>query len=295
MIDARVLPFAYLNGDILPIEQAKIPALDRGFLFGDAIYEVIPVYQGQLFRAGSHIDRLMDGLAKIHIASSFDAQEWRTVFATTAKANGAIDQYIYLQVTRGVSHYRDHATPSDIDPLVFAMSQKLPPRAKAALEHGIATTLLPDTRWSRCDIKSTSLLANVLLRQRAIDDDCVEAILHADGFVTEGAASTIMMAVDGTLVVPPNSNAILPGTTRRLVEELADTAGIPCQTTRLALDVFMRADEVMLSAATKELLPVTSVDGKAVGNGRPGPIWAALDSAFQEYKLATLADTDAQP
>lgn len=289
MFDARVLPFAYLNGDIVPIEQAHIPVLDRGFLFGDAIYEVTPAYSGKLFRADNHIGRLMDGLEKIHIRSSHSAEDWRSVFERTAHANGTIDQYIYLQVTRGVSRYRDHAMPRDIEPLVFAMAQKLPPRSSQVEQRGIDAILLEDTRWSRCDIKSTSLLANVLLRQRAIDEDCSEAILHRDGWVTEGAASTIMTVSQDALVVPPDNHDILPGTTRKLVVELAERIGLPVEERRCSVQELMDADEVLLSAATKEVLPVCTIDKKPVGDGRPGPHWLALDSAYQRYKADAIA------
>ncbi|MFK8028616.1 MAG: aminotransferase class IV [Gammaproteobacteria bacterium] len=291
MIDERVLPFAYLNGEIIPIEQASVPALDRGFLFGDAIYEVIPVYAGKLFRAQSHVDRLMSGLNKIGIEAKQTAQDWRVVFQQTAQANGAMDQYIYLQVTRGVSHFRDHATPADLTPLVFAMSQRLPPRTDQASQKGINAVLLPDTRWSRCDIKSTSLLANVLLRQSALEKDCVEAILHRDGWVTEGAASTVMLIIDDTLVVPPNNHEVLPGTTRRLAVELAETINVKCITRKFSVDELHGATEILISAATKEILPVCTVDQKPVGAGLPGPIWKQLDSAYQTYKAAVIADS----
>ncbi len=284
MLDSRVLPFAFLNGDIVPVEQAHIPALDRGFLFGDAIYEVIPAYEGKLFRAQSHVHRLMSGLDKINIDSGRTVEDWYAVFERTAQANGAIDQYIYLQVTRGVSHFRDHATPKDIAPLIFAMSQRLAPRSAHIQQKGVDTVLLPDTRWSRCDIKATSLLANVLLRQSAIDQDCSEAILHRDGMITEGAASTIMIVQNGTLIAPPNTEEVLPGTTRRLAVELADAIKLPVEVRKFSVDELLNADEVLLSAATKEVLPVCTIDTRAVGTGKPGPHWKKLDEAYQAYK-----------
>lgn len=289
MLDSRVLPYAYLNGDILPIETASVPALDRGFLFGDAIYEVIPAYQGKLFRTQSHVERLMQGLDKIHIKHSRSAADWAGIFAKTARANGAIDQYIYLQVTRGVSRYRDHALPDDIEPLVFAMSQRLQPRAERISQEGISAVLLPDTRWSRCDIKSTSLLANVLLRQEAVQRDCVEAILHRDDMITEGAASTVMMVKDERLVLTPNTHAVLPGTTRRLAEELAESIALNCDTRTFSVEELRAADEVLISAATKEVLPVCSIDQAPVGSGRPGPVWEQLDTAYQQYKATVIA------
>jgi len=284
MLDARVLPFAYLNGDLIPVDEAKIPALDRGFLFGDAIYEVIPVYAGVLFRAQSHIERLMRGLEKINIADRRSAEDWHALFQSVANANGAVDQYIYVQVTRGVSRYRDHATPKDIEPLVFAMAQKLAPRSEQIGLSGIQAVLLEDTRWARCDIKSTSLLANVLLRQSALEQDCSEALLHRDGYITEGAASTVMMIKNDTLVVPPNDHEVLPGTTRRLVEELADTIALTCETRKFRVDELLKADEVLLSAATKEVMPVCSIDSKPIGDGKPGQWWRKLDTAYQTYK-----------
>ncbi len=291
MLDARVLPVAYLNGELVPVEEARIPALDRGFLFGDAIYEVIPVYAGKLFRAESHVQRLMQGLEKIAIKTNLDEQAWRSVFERTACANGEIDQYIYVQVTRGVSRFRDHATPTDIEPLIFAMSQRLAPRPAHIRQSGVDTVLLPDTRWSRCDIKATSLLANVLLRQSAIDQDCTEAILHRDGLVTEGAASTIMMVSDGTLIVPPNNAEVLPGTTRRLAVELAEAINLPVVVRKFSVEELLGADEVLLSAATKEVLPVCTIDGQAVSDGKPGHWWKKLDTAYQTYKTSVIEDS----
>ncbi len=284
MIDPRVLPFAYLNGETIPVEQAKIPALDRGFLFGDAIYEVITVYSGVLFRPQSHVERLMSGLEKIRIHDQRSADEWHNVFEQIAEANGGGDQYIYLQVTRGVSHFRDHATPTNIEPLVFGMSQRLKPRSSKVTKEGIDAVLLQDTRWARCDIKSTSLLANVLLRQSALDQECTEAILHRDGWVTEGAASTVLVIANDTLIVPPSTHEILPGTTRLLVVELADAIGLTCETRKFSVDEMLAAQEVLLTAATKEVLPVSHIDGHAVGSGTPGPWWEKLDRAFQDYK-----------
>ncbi len=289
MIDPRVLPFAYLNGDIIPIEQAKIPALDRGFLFGDAIYEVVPVYAGVLFRAQSHVERLMRGLEKIQIRDERTAHDWHEVFEQIAKTNGDIDQYIYLQVTRGVSHYRNHATPTDIKPLVFAMSQRLMPRSNHIAKHGIEAVLLQDTRWARCDIKTTSLLANVLLRQSALDQECSEALLHRDGWVTEGAASTVLLVTNDTLIVPPNNHEVLPGTTSRLIVELADAIGLPYETRKFSVEEMLSAEEVLLAAATKEVLPVCTIDDKSVGNGKPGPWWKKLDAAYQAYKAKVIA------
>lgn len=289
MIDPRVLPFAYLNGDIVRIEDATVPALDRGFLFGDAIYEVIPVYCGKLFRLDSHVERLMRGLDKISIACPHTATDWEQVFSQTAAANGEVDQYVYLQVTRGVGRFRDHATPKDVEPLVFAMSQRLYPRSSKIAQRGIDAVLLPDTRWSRCDIKSTSLLANVLLRQQAIEQDCAEAILHRDGMVTEGAASTVMMVKNEALIVPPDNHEVLPGTTRRLAVELADGIGLSNVTRKFSVEELRAADEVLLSAATKEVMPVCTLDGSAVGSGRPGPVWRQLDAAYQSYKERVVA------
>ena len=288
MFDARVLPFVYLNGDLVPIEQAQVPVLDRGFLFGDAIYEVIPAYGGKLFRMQSHIQRLMEGLHKINISSGHSAADWQDVFERTAQANGWGDQYIYLQVTRGVSRFRDHAFPDNIEPLVFAMSQRLAPRSEHVQKNGIQAVLLADTRWARCDIKSTSLLANVLLRQNAIDQNCSEAILHRDGWITEGAASTIMIVLNDTLIVPANNHQVLPGTTRRLVVELADAIGMPTETRKFTVDELRTASEVLLSAATKEILPVCFIDQQAVGSGKPGPNWKRLDEAYQAYKAKVL-------
>lgn len=286
---ARVFPMVYLNGDIIPIENAHISVLDRGFLFGDAIYEVVPVYSGKLFRGESHITRLMNGLAEINIQYSDNGQPanastWRRIFAAIASANGGGDMSIYLQVSRGAGPYRDHLFPADTSALVFALCQRLTPRAQVIVERGADAILLEDTRWARCNIKSTSLLANVLLRQSAVEQDAVEAVLHKDGYVTEGAASSIMIVKNGILICTPDSAQILPGTTRRLVIELADQIDVPCQIHPFSVEDLLSADEVCLSAATKDITPVCRIDQRTIGEGVPGPVWRRLDCAYQQYK-----------
>ena len=282
-IDARVLPIAYLNGEFLPVQDANISVLDRGFLFGDAIYEVVPVFDGRLFRAESHIERLQQGLAAIGINSGFDKQDWIELFRTLIKRNDNVDMSIYLQVSRGRSRFRDHAPPDDLKPTVFAMAQKLAPRAPGIGESGLRAILLADTRWALCRIKATSLLANVLLKKEAMNSGAFEAILHRDGMVTEAASSTIMIVLDNTLICPPPDDAILPGTTRTLAEELALTCKIPTQVRLFSVTEMLGADEVILSAATKHVLPICQIDDTTIGDGSPGPVWRMLDVAFAQY------------
>lgn len=282
--DARIFPQVYLNGTVLPLEQATIPVLDRGFLFGDAIYEVLPVYGGRPFHPETHLARLADGLAAIGIHSRHEATDWLQIIDQVITANGNGDMSIYLQVTRGVGTYRDHASTETFVPLIFAMAQKLARRPVHIATHGINAILLEDSRWARCNIKATSLLANVLLRQEAVRHSATEAILHDQGMITEGAASTIMIVTEGVLNVAPNSPQILPGTTRSLVLELADAEGIAVVKRRFSVDELRSADEVLLSAATKELLPVCRLGEQAIGDGTPGPVWQQLDAAFQRHK-----------
>ena len=281
---AEPLPLCYLNGEYLPLKEARVSPLDRAFLYADAVYEVMPVYGGRPFRFDAHLARLGHSLAAISMENPHSREEWRTIFATLIERNGGGDQYLYWQVTRGAEYGRNHAPLPDIPRTVFAFAAPLPLNSAALLAQGVACITASDTRWARCDIKSTALLANVLLRQLAADSDATECILLRDGELTEASASSVHVVLAGEVLVPPNSQRILPGTTRSVVEELAARAGVPCRVSPVSEVQLRAADELWLSAATRELQPVTCLDGHAVGSGVPGPLWARLYGELGRYK-----------
>lgn len=274
----------YLNGQFLPPDQARVSVFDRGFIFGDGVYEVIPVFGGRLFRLSHHLSRLETSLAAIRLRNPHTQRQWNDIF-TRLLAAGSGDQSIYLQVTRGVAP-RDHAFPPNITPTVFAYAQPLKYSPPEQLARGVAAVTAADIRWQRCDIKAIALLANALLRQQAIDQGAVEAILVRDGVVTEGAASNIFVIKNGLLVTPPKGPFILPGITRDLVVEIARAKGIPCDELPVKIETLKSADEVWLTSSTKEILPITRIDGKPVGSGKPGPMHARMFALYKEYKQA---------
>ncbi len=281
---AEPFPTCYLNGEYLPLAEARISPLDRGFLYGDGVYEVMPVYGGRPFRLEAHCARLSRSLAEIRMADPHSRAEWCDMFATLVSRNGGGDQYIYWQVTRGAERGRNHAPLPDIPRTVFAFCAPLPAAAPAVLEKGVSCVTAEDTRWARCDIKSVALLANVLLRQLAVDADAAETILLRNGELMEASASTVHVVIGGELRTPPNSRQILPGTTRGVVEELAARTGVPYRATTVSETDLRRADEIWISAATREVQPVTRLDGKPVGMGRPGTLWRRVYDEFQRWK-----------
>lgn len=273
----------FLNGEFLPATQAKISVLDRGFIFGDGVYEVIPVYGGHLFRLSQHLKRLDDSLVAIRIAPPLSHDRWREILSDLVRQNGGGDQSIYLQITRGVA-MRDHAFPKGVEPTVFAMANPLKPVPSDILTHGVAAITLPDSRWQYCNVKAITLLANVLARQQALDTGAAEAILLRDGFANEGAASNLFIVKDRTLYTPPKSAQLLPGITRDLILELAAANQIPFYEAPISESVLRDADEIWLTSSTKEILPVTQLDGKKVGTGQPGPLWSRMLAMYQGYK-----------
>ncbi|HXS21426.1 MAG TPA: D-amino acid aminotransferase [Steroidobacteraceae bacterium] len=274
----------YLNGEYLPLAEARVSPLDRGFLYGDGAYEVMPVYGGRPFRLEAHCARLSRSLGEIRMDDPHSRPEWCDIFATLIARNGGGDQYIYWQVTRGAERGRNHAPLPDIPRTVFAFCAPLPVAAPAVLEKGVACVTAEDTRWARCDIKSVALLANVLLRQVAVDAQAAEAILLRSGELMEASASTVHVVIGGELRTPPNSRKILPGTTRGVVEELAARTGLPCRAVTISEAELRSADEIWISAATREVQPVTTLDGQPVGAGRPGPLWRRVYDEFQRWK-----------
>ncbi|HEX7011487.1 MAG TPA: D-amino acid aminotransferase [Steroidobacteraceae bacterium] len=277
------LPICYLNGEYLPLREARISPLDRGFLFADSVYEVLPVFAGRMFRFREHFDRLARSLAEIRIASPHTHAEWLRLLEELIRRNGAGDMYVYVQVTRGMEYGRNHAFPAQSTPCVFAMAAPLPPLTREIREQGMSAITVEDFRWSRCHIKSTALLANVLMKQQAADAGAQEAIIVRDGEVLEGASTSVFVVRDGNVCTPPNSNRILPGVTRDAAIELA-SGSISITVRPIELEELYAADEVWLSSSTRDVLPVTRIDGKPIGTGRPGPMWQRMNRAFEECK-----------
>ena len=250
----------YLNGKYLPLNEAKISVLDRGFLFGDGVYEVIPAYYGKLFLFQEHLARLNNSLKLIQLPVLYDERQWLDILHPLLTKEQ--DQYIYLQVTRGVVNKRDHAFPEDIQPTVFAMCS--PIAHISDRDKGVKAITLDDTRWELCNVKATTLLANILLRQKAVEQQCAEAILVKDNYVTEGAASNVFAVIDGVLTTPPNNNEILPGITRQLIIKLAKENQIPVAERAITLNELQTANEIWLTSSTREILPVVELDKKPV-------------------------------
>jgi D-alanine transaminase len=275
----------YLNGAYMPIEEAKVPVLDRGFIFGDGVYEVIPVYSRRAFRMAEHLKRLQHSLDGIKLPNPHSENEWTHILNEIIKRNSPEDQYLYLHITRGVAK-RDHAFPNPpVPPTVFVLSNPLTTPPSEQLQNGINCITVVDNRWLRCDIKAIALLPNVLLRQAAVEAGCAEAILiRDDAFLTEGAASNIFAVKNGTLLTPPKDNLMLPGITYDVILELAAANGIPSEVRRVLKAQLFSADELLLTSSTREVLAITTLDGKPVGNGKPGAMFARLHSLYQEFK-----------
>jgi D-alanine transaminase len=282
----------FLNGAYKPLSQAHVNVLDRGFLFGDGIYEVVPVYARKLFRFDEHMARLSRSLAKVRIANPLSRDEWlercRKLAAALAETEGAGDQVIYLQVTRGVAP-RDHVMPEGIAPTVFMMSNPMKPATPEQRHGGVACTTARDFRWERGDIKSISLLGNVLARQMSADHGAIETIMFRDGWLTEAAACNVWIVKDGAFLGPPKSEHVLEGIRVELLHELCEEEGIAYNLKPISEADARSADEVILSSATKEVLPVTKLDGEPVGHGtlrgKPGPVYARLYEAYQRAKV----------
>jgi D-alanine transaminase len=279
------LPICFLNDEFLPLREAKISPLDRGFLYSDGAYEVTPVYGGRPFRFDQHHDRLTRSLKEIRMADPLARAAWRDVYRELIARNAHPgDLYIYLQVTRGAEFGRNHAPLPDVARTVFAFASPWPTARAGWQENGLPAVTAGDTRWARCDIKSVSLLANVLLRQLAVDENATETILLRDGLLTDASASSVHVVIGGELRTPPNSWKLLPGTTRGVIEEVALKAGVQWRSTPVSEAQLRGADEILIGAATREVQPITTLDGKPVGNGKPGPVWRTLFDAYQAYK-----------
>lgn len=274
----------YLNGEFVAPDQARVPVMDRGFLFADSVYEVIPVYGGRLFRLREHLLRLDNSLDAIGMSNPLTHAAWEGILERLIDGLPDIDHSIYLQVTRGVSAARDHVVPDDASPTVMAMARPLPSPDMAERISGIAAITLEDIRWHWCDVKTTSLLANVLARQKARESGAGEAILIRDGVVTEGAASNLFIVKDGLIMTPPKGRHLLPGITRDLVLELAADAGIAHAEVSISAQDLQQADEIWITSSSKEIMPVVTLDGTPVGSGSAGPVWHRAYALFDAYK-----------
>ncbi|MEB0010808.1 D-amino acid aminotransferase [Glaciimonas sp. Gout2] len=276
----------YLNGVMTPLSDARIPVLDRGFIFGDGVYEVIPMYSGKAFRAKHHMARLFRSLAAIDIPNPHKVEEWMALINQVVAPYGQDDQMVYIHVTRGVAK-RAHAFPKDvITPTVFIMTNPLVLPSDAVRAKGVSCITMEDQRWLHCEIKSISLLGNVLAAQNAAEHGVMEAIQFRDGFLTEASSSNVWIVKNNVLMAPPKNNLILEGIRYGLIEELCAAHDLQFVARQISRAEVVEADEVLLSSATKEILPVTVIDGKTIGNGQPGPIYKALYQAYQGAKAA---------
>jgi D-alanine transaminase len=274
----------FLNGEYYPITEAKVSVLDRGYLFGDGVYEVIPAYSGTPFRVAEHLQRLSNSLSNVKIPSPYSQAEWQSIFDKLLANFPSGDSSIYLQVTRGVQAKRDHAFPADLHPSVFAMAN--PINHPATLSEGIEAITLDDIRWGYCHIKAITLLANVLLKQQAVDAGAGEAILIKQGHATEGSASNLFIVKDGVIITPPKDHQVLPGITRDLILELAQQHNMALNEVHITEQALREADEVWVTSSTKEIVPIIKLDQKVVGNGKPGKIWQQMMRYFAAYKDA---------
>ena len=273
----------FLNGKFVPIEQAMVPVLDRGFIFGDGVYELVPVYSRVPFRIDEHLRRLERSLAEVRIKNPYSAAQWKEIIARLIAEQPFEDQGIYLQVTRGVAK-RDHAFPKDVEPTVFIMSNPLVNPPRELVEKGAAALSAVDNRWLRCDVKSISLIGNCLLRQISADAGAAETIMFRDGNLTEASASNVFIVKDGVIRSPAKSNLILPGITYDVVVELARSAAMPLEFGQVSEAEVRAADEVWITSSSKEVLAIVELDGSPVGDGRPGPAFRRMYQLYQEFK-----------
>lgn len=289
---ADLLPLCYLNGKYVPLAEARVSPFDRAFLFGDAVYEVVPVYDGRPFRLREHLDRLNRSLASIRMAAPLKHGEWADICAKLLQSGTGQDSYIYLQVTRGAEMGRNHAWPEGLQPTIFSYVTALDPTPAALIEQGVAAVTAAEIRWARRDIKSTALLGNILLKKLAADQGAFETMMLENGELTEGSSTTVHVISKGVIYTPPNGHHILPGTTRDVVTELAARLKLPCESARVPEATLRSADEIWLAFATRGLLAVTTLDSRPVGSGRPGPIYKRMHAAFLHY-IHELAGTPA--
>lgn len=278
-------PIVYLNGAFTPLSEAKIPVLDRGFIFGDGIYDVVPLYGKKGFRMQEHIARLFRSMAYIGIPNPHTEAQWHALINQVVESNGLDDQLVYIQVTRGVAK-RAHAFPKEVTPTVFIMTNPLVLPSEKVRSEGVACVTIEDKRWLNCQIKATSLLGNILAAEHAAREGVLETIQFRDGYLTEGSSSNIWVVKNGILLAPPKDNQILEGIRYGLLEELSAALGIAFEARKVTKEEVLSADEVLVSSASKELLPVVKIDGQAIGSGKPGAVFGKLYQAYQAAKAA---------
>jgi D-alanine transaminase len=289
VVPGALTPVAYVSGQYGPLAEARVSLLDRGFLFADGVYEVLPAYRGRPFAVREHLARLARSLRELQIANPHTDAQWREIIARLVRENGpqaggSADLLVYLQVTRGAPPVRQHAFPSGTPPTVVGMCSALPIPGEGALRDGVGALTRPDIRWGRCDIKSIALLPNVLAVQAARESGCNEVILHRDGRVTEGGSSNVFAVLGTSVITPSKSPEILSGITRDLLVTLMRANRIQVQERRLTLTELRSAEEIWLTSSTREVLPVTRLDGEAVGARKPGPLWKKAYALFQAAK-----------
>ena len=273
----------YLNGQFLPLEEAKISVLDRGFIYGDGVYELVPVYHRQPFRLPHHLARLQHSLDGIRLANPHGDDVWTTLIGELIAKAAFDNQGVYLQVTRGVAK-RDHAFPADVAPTVYMMSNPLATPSPEQVRTGVAAVTAEDNRWRRCDLKTTSLVGNVLMRQLAADAGAVETVMFRDGYLTEASASNVLIVTQGKIVAPPKDNLILPGITYDAAVEFARGAGMPFEIRPVEKAEALAADEMWLTSSTKEVLAITTLDGRPFAGGAPGPVFREVHALYQRNK-----------
>ena len=273
----------YLNGKFMPIEEAYVPVLDRGFIFGDGVYEVVPAYSKHPFQLAEHLRRLQYSLDKVRITNPHSDAEWAQLIAEIIKRNNGDDQSVYFQVTRGVAK-RDHAFPKGVTPTVFMMSNPLVTPSPALVDSGVACISAEDYRWLNCDIKSVSLLGNCMLRQLSADVDAAETILFRDGRLTEASSSNVFIVRNGVVLTPPKDNLVLPGITYDVVLEIARAREFEVEVRDVTEADVRSAEEIWLTSSNKEVLAVTTLDGKPVGDGRPGLLFRRMHALYQQFK-----------
>ena len=268
----------------MPVEEATVSVMDRGFLFGDGVYEVIPVFGNKLLRVEEHLNRLQNSLNRICLSNPHSNQEWAEIFSDLLKKNGGEDRAVYLQISRGVYPKRDLGIKAGHPPTIFAMVLQVTPPDIEIVSAGISVVTVDDFRWSACDIKSTSLVANVMLKQQAVAADVGDAILIKNRMVSEGTASNVFIVKNGVLITPPTGHKLLPGITRDLVIEIAKNNTILVEEREVKEAELYDADEIWMTSSTREIAPVISLNGEAVGSGSAGPVWKRIVDLYQQYK-----------
>jgi D-alanine transaminase len=276
-------PIAHFNGKLLPLDQISISPLDRGFIFGDGVYEVIPVYNGMPLRAREHFERLQRSMDEIQLTNPHSVEDWMKVTGELLRHHPG-DQAVYIQVTRGAPQKRDHVIPKGLQPTVFMMANPMSTPTREAIENGVACVTSRDFRWEKCHVKSTSLLGNVLARQISVDAGATETILFRDGFLTEASSSNVFVVKNAAVLAPPRDNLILMGITYDLVQQLAREGAVKLEVRQVTEAEVRSADEIWLSSSTKEVLAVTMLDGKPVGNGKPGAAFKRMHALYQDHK-----------